>query len=243
MADAESLHLVDLSAIEELDPSLADGASIIYDREVPIEVRNQVGDEPIRQGVTETIKVKLLVVGSEQDPSKVRIELSSEADLFFHYVHNIDEEGFRRIQEQQKLMISFSEYSHVLIRMLNACIKETHTHMAILLMYGESLARLDFIQNMEYKFVDLLSCAFERSPDEIVQHHITYRYNTLKQKLAIMQARLHDINSLVKTKNPSLLLQLQKYTASPGDASSSGNGARVHGGSGSSVLNTSTIWR
>ncbi len=37
-----------------------------------------------------------------------------------------------------------------------------------------------------------------------------YRYNAMKQKLSIMQTRLHEINNLVKTKNPSLLLQLQK---------------------------------
>jgi hypothetical protein len=32
----------------------------------------------------------------------------------------------------------------------------------------------------------------------------------MKQKLAILSSRLHEINNLVKTKNPSLLLQLQK---------------------------------
>jgi hypothetical protein len=32
----------------------------------------------------------------------------------------------------------------------------------------------------------------------------------MKSRLALMQARLQDINNLVKIKNPSLLLQLQK---------------------------------
>ena len=63
---------------------------------------------------------------------------------------------------------------------------------------------------MEYKFVELMTCNLIRSPDEIVQHQITFRYNSMKQRLAIMQSRLHEINTLVKTKNPSLLLQLQK---------------------------------
>ena len=55
-----------------------------------------------------------------------------------------------------------------------------------------------------------MTCNLIRSPDEIVQHQITFRYNSMKQRLAIMQSRLHEINTLVKTKNPSLLLQLQK---------------------------------
>lgn len=59
---------------------------------------------------------------------------------------------------------------------------------------------------MEYKFVELLSCDFEASSEDVVRQQITYRYNAVKSKLAIMQARLQDINAIVKIKNPSLLL-------------------------------------
>jgi hypothetical protein len=63
---------------------------------------------------------------------------------------------------------------------------------------------------MEYKFVELLSCTFVASDDETVRQSITFRYNSVKSRLALMQARLQDINALVKIKNPSLLLQLQR---------------------------------
>jgi ABC-type transport system involved in Fe-S cluster assembly fused permease/ATPase subunit len=77
-------------------------------------------------------------------------------------------------------------------------------------MLNDSEARLDFIQNMEYKFVELMYCSCIRSNDEVVQQHITYRYNSMKHKLSTMQSRLQEIHNLVKVKNPSLLLQLQK---------------------------------
>ena len=77
-------------------------------------------------------------------------------------------------------------------------------------MQRDGHARLDFIQNMEYKFVELLSCAFVASDDETVRQSIAFRYNAVKSRLALMQARLQDINALVKIKNPSLLLQLQR---------------------------------
>mmetsp|Transcript_30319 Transcript_30319/g.34729 ORF Transcript_30319/g.34729 Transcript_30319/m.34729 type:complete len:93 (+) Transcript_30319:223-501(+) len=76
-------------------------------------------------------------------------------------------------------------------------------------MQRDGSAKLDFIQNMEYKFVELLSCDFDASTEEVIRQQITYRYNAVKSKLAIMQARLQDINAIVKIKNPSLLLQLQ----------------------------------
>lgn len=40
--------------------------------------------------------------------------------------------------------------------------------------------RLAAKQNMEYKFVELMSLQYTRSPEDIVQHQITYRYNAMK---------------------------------------------------------------
>lgn len=39
-------------------------------------------------------------------------------------------------------------------------------------------------QNMEYKFVDLLSVSFVRSPDDVVRQQICYRYNSMKVRSA-----------------------------------------------------------
>jgi hypothetical protein len=190
-----------------------------FDVQVPFEVRNQQqpGEESeVRHGTIESIKVKMLLLGRDDAPQSLRLEFSSEADLFFHYMHIIDESGYRAVQQAQKLMVEFADYPNVLIRMLNHCIKEPHVYLAVYTMIGESDARLDFIQNMEYKFVELMSCMCIRSPEEIVQQHITFRYNSMKQRLAIMGSRLHEISNLVKTKNPSLLLQLQKSQTQEG---------------------------
>ncbi|CAE7631357.1 SASS6 [Symbiodinium microadriaticum] len=209
--DFEGSQVFDGNPIDELDPSLVDGFHVIYDREVPMEIRHHyAGDESISTGTLEAIKVKVLLLGSDENPSSIRLELSSESDLFFHYIHMIDDQDFQTIQEQQKLVVDYGEYPNVLIRMLNSCIREPHTHLAIFIVRGEEEARLDFIQNMEYKFIELVSCNCQRSSEEMIQKQITYRYNAMKQKLAVMQSRLHEINNLVKMKNPSLLLQLQK---------------------------------
>lgn len=112
-----SLAAVDFSSIEEMDPSLADGFHIIYSREVPIEVRTQVGTEDPEQGTLEAIHVKMLALGQDNDStSAIRIEFTSEVDLFFHYVHYMDDIGFKAMVAKQKLMLPFHEYPNVLIR-------------------------------------------------------------------------------------------------------------------------------
>lgn len=147
-----------------------------------MEIRHHyTGDESISTGTLEAIKVKMLLRGQDDAPSDIRLEMSSEHDLFFHFSHSIGAEDFHSIQEQQKLVVEYAEYPNVLIRMLNACIREPHQHLAIFVIKDQEEARLDFIQNMEYKFVELVSCNCSRSSEEVIQKQITYRYNSMKQ--------------------------------------------------------------
>jgi len=61
---------------------------------------------------------------------------------------------------------------------------------------------------MDYKFVELLSCDFLMSTEEDVRKSIGYRFSLVKSKLAMTQARIQDISSVLKVKNPSLLAQI-----------------------------------
>lgn len=63
---------------------------------------------------------------------------------------------------------------------------------------------------MEYKFIELLSCMFRASSEDVIRAQISFRYNLVKSRLTLVSARLSDVNHLVKIKSPSLLLQLQK---------------------------------
>jgi hypothetical protein len=107
-------------------------------------------------------------------------------------------------------MIDFLEFPEVLMKMMNSVIKEPKTFLVVLSLAVDGSGKLDFIHNLEYKYVELLSLQFTQSSDDMVQRQITFRYNSLKQKLAVMQSRLHDVSNMVKAKNPSLLLQIQK---------------------------------
>jgi hypothetical protein len=82
----------------------------------------QVADAPQEVGTLEAVKVKMLLLGAEAAPSSVRVELTSENDLFFNYIHTLEDVGFRQVQEAQKLMVDFAEYPAVLVRMLDSCI-------------------------------------------------------------------------------------------------------------------------
>lgn len=69
---------------------------------------------------------------------------------------------------------------------------------------------MDFIQNLEYKYIELVSLEFETSPEEVIREAISYRYNSVKAKLIFLQNRMKEFSSMVRVKNPSLLIQMQK---------------------------------
>lgn len=195
---------------------------------MPFELRIHDNDSgPQEVGTLEAIRVKFLLMvifriyplqGSEHEPQGYRVELTSENDLFFHYTvqyfplitDRVDEQYFNELQANQKLTIEFNEFQGILIKMLNSCLREPHSFLAVFVMQRDGRATLDFIQNIEYKFVELLSLEFGASTEDIIRQQITFRYNSVKSKLALMQARLQDVNKMVKVKSPSLLLQMQQ---------------------------------
>ncbi|SBT82328.1 conserved Plasmodium protein, unknown function [Plasmodium ovale] len=201
----------DFSPLEELDPSLNQGYCTRYRKEVPFEIRVEESNNiPPEIGSMENITVKLFVLGEELNAIRVKMELTCESDLFFHFTQTVDQRTFENMQNKQKLMIDFSEYLQVLIKMFNSCIREPKSYLAVFTLKLNGKAQLDFIKNMEYKFIELLTCEFIQSSEDAIRENIMYRYTVVKSKNAIMSKRLRDVSLLIKSKNPSLLLQLQK---------------------------------
>ena len=213
----------DFTDIEEKDPSLSEGHKMLYDREVPFELRLEDSNGPQEVASFESLRCKILLGGVENNPIQIRIELSCENDLFFHFTSDIDEETFKIMQENQKLTVNFAEVSSLVKKLFNNCINDPQSYIAVFIMQKEGTARLDFIQNIEYKFIELLSVDFVNSPDETVRKQISYRYNAIRTKLELVQNRIQAISNIVKNKNPSLLLQIQKAPAKLNMTTKSGN--------------------
>lgn len=56
---------------DDIDPSLGDGFTIYYEREIPVEVRS--AEEASDVGSIEAIRFKVLILGPHDAPSSVRV--------------------------------------------------------------------------------------------------------------------------------------------------------------------------
>ena len=213
----------DFREIEEKDPSLSEGHKILYDKEIPFELILEDSNGPQEVSSFETLRCKILLGGVENNPIQIRIELSCENDLFFHFTSDIDEETFKIMKESQKLTANYPDFTNLVKKLFNNCINDPQSYKSRFIIQKEGTARLDFTQNIEYKVIELLSLDFINSPDETVRKQISYRYNAIRTKLELVQNRIHAISNIVKIKNPSLLLQIQKAPARLNMISKSGN--------------------
>jgi hypothetical protein len=97
---------------------------LAYDREVPFELRLEDTNGPQEVASFEAIRAKCLVMGDETNPTQIRVELSCENDLFFHFTNEVDEESFKQMQDSQKLCINFKDYANLCKKLFNNCINE-----------------------------------------------------------------------------------------------------------------------
>ena len=143
MASTDQSVLLAELFVEELDfsesdPTCKEGFRVVYAKEVPFEMRLQETEEaPQEVGTLEAILAKVAVQGDPAAPTAIKVELSIESDLFFHYSHVVDERAFKQLREEQRLMIEFNDYANVLARSLNQAIKEPQTHLAVYILNSE----------------------------------------------------------------------------------------------------------
>ena len=127
----------DFSEIDAKDPSLSEGHKLIYNREVPFELRLEDNDGPQEVASFEAIRCKILIGGEENNPIQIRLELSCENDLFFHFTSDIDEETYKVMQENQKLTVNFSEFYNLVKRLFNNYINEPQSYISVFIMQKE----------------------------------------------------------------------------------------------------------
>ena len=196
-----------LSSMEAKDPSLTDGYKIIYNKEVPIDIKLESKEGRKDLASYELIRFKLLSdsVNKETGPKRVKLELSNESDLLFHYTNIIDEKIFLKMKQQQNLTIEFSEYCELVQKICENCIKFPDTYICVLLIQKEGISKLQFIKGSEFKFLELLSLDFKCSSDEIIQKQMIYRFALLKSQLDYNKKCIQATGDVILKINPDAL--------------------------------------
>lgn len=176
------------------DPSLVEGCELLYKNNCKVQVKYKGS----LQGELTDLTFRL--IGNE---NLIKLELTSESDLFFYFTHRIDYKSFEEIKTAQNLTIDFVQYSETVIKMINSCV-DSSSFSCVFYISGDS-GILKFVQNMDYREMELLECVFRREDEFKTAENITYRYHHMKETLGHYKRRLEEFYTLIKRKDPKFV--------------------------------------
>jgi hypothetical protein len=193
---------------EPKDPSLKEGHQLVLFQRIPMELRVQEEGQSSQVGKIVEVDCKMLALYHRKNLAEVRLELTSEADLFFNYSHVLNPDNFRSTQQDHKLLVSLADYPEMLQRLLVSCADRPQEFISIFTMRRNGWARLDFIQNLKCKFLELLTCDFIISKQDEIRENVHFRYEHAKWELAVEAMKTQDVVKFVKHNCPSVLAKV-----------------------------------
>ena len=197
--------------IDFKDPSLDDQLVKIYEEEVPFEIRTE--DENLSENeksIFQNLVCKIFSTDESIEQINVKIEIANDKNLFFYYSCEIDSALFDEIKENQKLTCNFNDFPELLIKYFDFCIKEQKSYLAVMNIKSDKKAVMELLENLEYKFVELININFVPASDDLIREQISYRYNSMRATHEITQSRIEIINGVLKDHDPQLITEVKK---------------------------------
>ena len=69
---------------------------------------------------------------------------------------------------------------------------------------------MELLENLEYKFVELINLNFVPASDDLIREQISYRYNSMRAVHEITQSRIEIINGVLKHHDPQLIDEVKR---------------------------------
>lgn len=203
----ESIKKPDFSQIESKDPSLANGYKIFYNKEVPLDLKLETKEGIKDVGSFQQIKFKILskVDKNEEKSNRIKIELSWEKDILFHFFNITDENTFLKLKKSQDLNIDFPKYADLVKLLCENCINNPEVYIGEFIIQKEGISKLQFIKVSDFKLLDLVTLTFKNSPDNIIKKHVLYRFGYIKSKLEYNKKALKAAGDVILELNPSIV--------------------------------------
>ena len=209
----EAIPNPDFASLESKDPSLLEGYRVLFKKEIPMDLKLEINEGQKEVSSFEGINFKVLKLhsSSEAPPNHIKIELSSENDLFFHFTSIVDEEIFKVMKDKQGLTIDYSEFTSLLEKLCNFCSNDPDNYIATFIMKKQGAASLEIIRGSEFKFLELLKLEFVNSSDEIIKKQMLYKFAALKSKIDYYKNCIQASGDIIMENNPDIIPQMLEY--------------------------------
>lgn len=130
--------------ISDLDPMLEGGYKTAYKSNISIEMRS-IGEDGNSQGVKDILTFRIITKPNGEGYAELKLEISSEHNLFVAYVSKIDDKKFEKMKKMQQLNFNFQNLLSMLVKQLSLCDKNINQYSAVFYLNKISAHKLDFL--------------------------------------------------------------------------------------------------
>jgi hypothetical protein len=182
-----------------IDPSLAEGEKIIFEKEIRLLTHASEEEESIA-----VVQFRTLVQDDAGTPAQVRFEIFTDADLFFFFESAYAPEDFASMGRDD---LSFNSFPGVVIELLNRSLSEPSDVFVTFTRITDGRAVLKFEQPVKFrsKRTELLVLEFGSVSDDLLRQQIQYRYNAAVANLKVATTQLSDLGALLRRKSAGAL--------------------------------------
>lgn len=114
-------------------------------------------------------------------PKNIKIQLTSDTEIYFNFVFECNDWEFKRIKANQNFFIEFREYPEFILKNFDR-LNASDKYLATFTIFSQIEGKLDLIRKSEFKDDTIMQFNFVKAPDEQIKKSIQYRYNVMRQQ-------------------------------------------------------------
>lgn len=131
---------------EMRDPALEENSQVIYNSEHTFSIKIQEKPETVQVlKEPELLRVKMMVQYEHGFPKNLKIELTSDTEMYFNFIFECNDWEFKRIKANQNFFIEFREYPDFILKNLQK-LASSDSFLAFFTIFSETEGRLDLIR-------------------------------------------------------------------------------------------------
>lgn len=130
------IHIQPTEALQ--DPFLSESSQIIYCEEHSFLIKIQQKPEVVQTlKEPEQLRVKVMVEYEHEFAKNIKIQLTSDTEIYFNFVFECNDWEFKRIKANQNFFIQFREYPEFILKNLGR-LSSSDNYLATFTIFSES---------------------------------------------------------------------------------------------------------
>ncbi|CAG9332169.1 unnamed protein product [Blepharisma stoltei] len=132
----------------------------------------------------------------------LNIEITDEADPFFLYALELDEQGFHVIKQEQLLHVDFLTFPHNILELLRLCMKPYEDKYSCSIQKASNQeATLRINENNNMRELNHLALRFRSANDEIIKAHLAKNLKEFKARSEDWESKFHKCEEALELRS------------------------------------------